>query len=106
LVVIAYGDYNAKIARTLVEELERKPALFDPLIEFCVYVVVGHTIAARERDPTIDFDNAYKVQQTYTELVAELRRRIADRFVRSPLDGLPGGTEVSASVAGTDAKSP
>ena len=84
-----YGRYDGKVARGLLQAWSSDSTLFDPLIDFAVYIVVSHTNSARVRDPTIEMDNAYKLAETYRELVEELKRRLADKFLKSPLENLP-----------------
>ena len=84
-----YGRYDVKVARGLLGAWSKDPALFDPLIDFAVDTIVRHTNSARMRDPTIEMDNAYKLAETYRELVEELKSRLADKFLKSPLERLP-----------------
>jgi hypothetical protein len=89
LLIAKYGRYDSVIARGLMKYWYEKPKIFQDLIDYAVYTIISHTNAARTRDPAIDFDNAYKLEGTYRELSQELKRRLADKFLKSPLDELP-----------------
>ncbi|MCL4552710.1 MAG: AIPR family protein [Candidatus Marsarchaeota archaeon] len=89
LITEKYSRFNSVIARGLMKYWYEKPKIFQDIIDYAVYTIISHTNSARTRDPAIDFDNAYKLENTYRELSQELKRRLADKFLKSPLDELP-----------------